>query len=387
MKAPHPFPARMAPDLALASVSQAFEGPVLDPMCGSGVVLRAASLEGKAAIGFDVDPLAVLMSSVWTAPDDFDLLTAASDLVRKAQSEPELPLPWLDEDPESLAFIDFWFAAAQAFELRRLAAQLWELPNDPQSNALRLALSRTIITKSVGASLASDVSHSRPHRTRTSNDYDVFAGFVKAASHIEKSLASSGRAGGAVQVALGDARNLSEVPSGTVGMVVTSPPYLNAIDYLRGHRMALVWLGHSIASLRKIRSESIGAERALPSDQTKPAAERIADKARIDDFAPKLQGMLRRYVGDLSGTMSEVARVLKPGHQAVIVVGNSTIRDEYVDNANFCALAGEEHGLSLARRVERDLPANRRYLPIPKAASPEFLSKRMREEVVLTLQK
>jgi DNA modification methylase len=47
----------------------------------------------------------------------------------------------------------------------------------------------------------------------------------------------------------------------SVDAVLTSPPYLNAIDYMRGHRMSLVWLGHSLTELRHIRSNSIGAER------------------------------------------------------------------------------------------------------------------------------
>ncbi|MBI8999974.1 hypothetical protein M0E87_06595 [Corynebacterium sp. CCM 9185] len=65
----HPFPARMAPDIAidhLGSIEGESELVVLDPMCGSGTVLAAAADRGHAARGFDVDPLAVLMSSVAT---------------------------------------------------------------------------------------------------------------------------------------------------------------------------------------------------------------------------------------------------------------------------------------------------------------------------------
>jgi len=50
--------------------------------------------------------------------------------------------------------------------------------------------------------------------------------------------------------------------------VLTSPPYLNAIDYLRGHRLALVWLGHELGPLKEIRANSVGAERAIPATDT-----------------------------------------------------------------------------------------------------------------------
>ena len=63
----HPFPARMAPGLALDSLSALKpQSVVLDPMSGSGTVLRQALELGHEAIGFDVDPLAVLMATVWT---------------------------------------------------------------------------------------------------------------------------------------------------------------------------------------------------------------------------------------------------------------------------------------------------------------------------------
>ena len=49
-----------------------------------------------------------------------------------------------------------------------------ELPNHIR-DCLWLALSRIIVTKHVGATLAWDVSHSRPHKVRTENDFDVLS--------------------------------------------------------------------------------------------------------------------------------------------------------------------------------------------------------------------
>ena len=56
----HPFPARMAPGIALAAMPE--NSPqlrVLDPMMGSGTVLTMARKRGHRAFGFDLDPLAV----------------------------------------------------------------------------------------------------------------------------------------------------------------------------------------------------------------------------------------------------------------------------------------------------------------------------------------
>ena len=89
-----------------------------------------------------------------------------------------------------------------------------------------------------------------------------------------------------------------------------------------------------------------------------------------------------RYRNDLAVTMSELARVLRCSGRAVIVVGNSTLRGVFVDNARVVTLSAAESDLRLVARETRELPAAHRYLPPP--ATEGLLSKRMREEVILT---
>src|SRR3954469_22333983 len=67
----HPFPARMAPELVLSEVARLDPGQtLLDPMCGSGTVLRLGVIAGLRVLGRDIDPLSVLMASVWTTKLD-----------------------------------------------------------------------------------------------------------------------------------------------------------------------------------------------------------------------------------------------------------------------------------------------------------------------------
>src|SRR4051812_47903094 len=97
----HPFPARMASDIALRACQNLPPGAlVLDPMTGSGTVLRAASESGNRGVGLDLDPLAVLLSRVWTtALEPGRILTEADEVLREAQRlSADAPLSWIDDD-------------------------------------------------------------------------------------------------------------------------------------------------------------------------------------------------------------------------------------------------------------------------------------------------
>ena len=394
MKPIHPFPARMAPDLALERLTLLNRGSiVLDPMAGSGMVLRQATDLGHRAIGFDVDPLAVLMARVWTTPvADKHIERWAARLISDAKKvHPDaIYLPWIDDDPETTDFVSFWFAAPQQADLRRLAFVLNRLApgrNVEDAGALdilRLALSRIIVTKEQSASLARDTSHSRPHKVSETSDFEVIPAFEKAVRQLRKLLADFPPSSGA-SVALGDARKLDSLKNATVDIVLTSPPYLNAIDYLRGHRMALVWLGHSFGELRHIRSNSIGAERAPDNPSIEDMFQRIKRAMGSFDTLPRrYSSMIDRYAGDLYRMISEVVRVMRPGGTATFVVGNSCLKGTFVRNAAGVTEAALMVGLTPTITSERSLPENKRYLPITAGGS---LGKRIRTETISTFVK
>lgn len=386
----HPFPARMAPDLAIEELTKLPSGArVLDPMSGSGTVLRQASQLGHFAIGRDMDPLAVLMTKVWTTPLDVARLDRLmANVLKKVAALPaHVPLAWIDEDEETSQFVDYWFGKLQQSDLRRIAFILAELNNAsrnraPEIDALMIALSRIIITKDQGASLARDTSHSRPHRVTLSSRFDVLSAFGRSVKRIQKILLMAPPIGN-VEVSRGDARAL-DIEHSSVDAVLTSPPYLNAIDYMRGHRMSLVWLGYKLAELRGIRSSSIGAERAPDSAATASLFANIrADMCDEAALSSRHLSMVVRYSEDLYRMMAEISRVLRPHGKAILVVGNSCLRGTFVKNAKGVISAGTMVGLKLIKEAERELPDRNRYMPMP-AESDAPLGGRMRTESILT---
>jgi DNA modification methylase len=376
----------MAPEIVFSRLERLPIGSVvLDPMAGSGTVLRAAAELGHDCIGFDLDPLAVLMSRVWTTPLDAQTLRRrAKALVEEARGTSAAQLPWIGECAETKAFVDYWFEDRQTRPLRRLARALYGRTGI-YADALRIAMSRIIITKDRGASIARDTSHSRPHRTYQDNDYDVFVGFLQSADRLAARL-SSERLRGEVAVHTGDARNMKRIEDESVDAIVTSPPYLNALDYLRGHRLSLVWLGYSLPALRAVRGESIGTEVSRDAD-TLAVAEVVQGAGPLHKLPPRERGMVHRYASDIEIMLKEIARALKPGGKAVLVVGDSRLKGVAISNAQINVNAAKRVGLRHRHSRVRALPQASRYLPMPARGKGRTLAKRMRTETVLSFTK
>jgi SAM-dependent methyltransferase len=392
----HPFPARMAPGIALDVLSDAKKPlRVLDPMAGSGTVLAVARSKGHHAIGVDIDPLAVLISRVWTtAMDPDEVRDKAAGVLARARAV-FASLPTRDAypqqaDQDTRRFVAYWFDDYSRRQLASLATSIGRVRDGHVRDALWCAFSRLIITKQAGASLAMDLAHSRPHKVFERAPIKPFRKFLSAVERIVGNCIDSGSEGRgpAARTREGDARELP-LSDGSVDLVLTSPPYLNAIDYLRCSKFSLVWMGHSVGELRQTRAECVGAEARDPAAQDDPDVRSILRELNLPSpVSDTMAAFLRRYIYDMKLAVREAARVLAPGGSAVYVVGENTIRGAFIRNSLIVSRVAELAGLSLQGRHVRVLPRNRRYLPPPVAKkSPLGLDARMGREVVLAFAK
>jgi DNA modification methylase len=382
----------MAPELARALIQHLPpDTTILDPMAGSGVVLRQAVEAGQRAIGCDIDPLAVLMSRAWISRTKAnEVLRQAIDVAGEArrsrlQSYPE----WILEDKETRQFVDLWFEPKQRVQLARLASVLHRrrasIPR-PQYDMLALGISKIIITKQRGASVAWDTSHSRPHRKIIDNDYEVIDGFLAAIKRMV-ALKDTTKIIGKGQLFRGDARDLSFLVPRSVGAIITSPPYLNAIDYLRGHRLALVWLGYTVADIRVLRNQAIGSERRAPVNDSLAYSREIAAGA-VEGFGglqPRWQSVIVRFVNDTQQFLSSAYPVLRRKGRLCLITADSNLRGARVQTAEIFRRVASDQRFQFQEAFERPLDSRRRYLPIDSASS--ALNARMRTETVQIFRK
>ena len=391
----HAFAAKFPPQLPRAFI-RGLTSPgevVLDPMMGSGTTVVEALLEGRQGIGLDIDPLALRLGRVKTMPLDTDSLRdAGSKVISRANTllsngktiERNLSRRF---DERTKAFIDYWFLPATQRELMALVLAIQDVTDISTRRFLELTFSSTIITKSGGVSRARDLAHSRPHLDETKIPKNALEQFTLRFRKNLTSIAQLKTNGTTTTPLAGDARSMP-IADSSIDLIVTSPPYANAIDYMRAHKFSLVWLGESVVNLSALRAEYIGSERiggvqyaALPDKPEHTVwqlAERDSSKAAI----------LRKYFVEMKSVFAEMYRVLRGDSAAIVVVGTSVMRDIDVQTHYCLADIAAEVGFDVVGVAQRVLDRNKRMMPARFGKKTDsMIEQRMHEEYVLGLLK
>jgi SAM-dependent methyltransferase len=297
----HAYPARAHPVTSRRLIEALVPegGTVLDPFCGSGTVLVEAMLANRAAIGSDLNPIAVMLARAKTFPRNADrneaLVEAArgvaefADARRKAKAGAIRRLP---QEDVSL------FAPHVLLELDGIRGGIAEAPPQ-QRPELGLVLSSILVKLS---SRRGDTSEA-PVEKRVAAGYPTRL-FVKKTEELARRFdelfdllpSPPPRA----RVFEDDAAVLKKVEDASVDAVITSPPYVATYDYLAHHELRMRWLG---LDSRKLARGEIGARRNY---------ERLSPQAA-----------LASWEGELAKLFQSLARVMKHGSPLVLLIADS----------------------------------------------------------------
>ncbi len=366
----HAFAAKFPAQLPRHFI-QGLSGPgevILDPMAGSGSTLVEGWLLSRKVIGVDLDPLALKLCRAKTARvNPATLAEAGQRVLRAAQRRAELERP-LDSFRAGIShstgdFIDYWFLPETQRELAALALEVSEEPDSQIRNLLEVLFSATIVTKSGGVSRARDLAHSRPHRVAGKLPRRPLRMFETQLRQTVKAFGETRELpaeGGAFLA--GDSRRLP-LADESVDLIVTSPPYANAIDYMRAHKFSLVWLGEPVNRLSHLRGKYIGAER-----QDAKVAATLPDNARqviatLAETDRQKARVLDKYLREMSAAIQEMRRVIRPGRAVIIVVGPSTMRGMRIATHECLAAIAGGIGFEVVQVAKRPLNRDRRMMP------------------------
>lgn len=150
---------------------------------------------------------------------------------------------------------------------------------------------------------------------------------------------------------------------------------------MRGHKFSLIWFGFNLGTLRAIRSKTIGSEVSIKTREHNEISE-LLSHLELERTKSTTKSMLSRYYIDIRALLTESHRVLKRGKSALFVIGNSSIRGDYIKNNEVLKFAARKVGFTVIDEKVRDIPNNKRYLPVNVSNS---LGNRMRTEHIIDL--
>ncbi len=342
----HSYAGRMHPSIARGAIA-AWSAPgdtVVDPFCGSGTVLVEAQAAGRAAIGVDASPLATAIARVRTtvlgAEGRERLVSEAARIAEESgerarrRKRPEVP-KWARNEIAR-------FHAHVLYELLGLRELVFATPEDDLGRALRLCLSSILVK----------FMRTGPEAPRDGETKRIARGvpsrmLADRAAELARGLAALERRAPEgtppPRVADGDARELP-IDARQAALVVSSPPYAGTYDYAAQHAVRFAWLGLPTRSFRRAQ---MGAR-----------AGGVGDASSED------------WVTDQRRFVAEMARVLRPGGHALLVVGDGVVdgRPEHAPDA--IAEAGAPVGLEPVARASQARPIHDRRLAAIFAAQP-----------------
>ena len=391
----HRFPAKFFPELPRYLIRRfSAEGDVvLDPMCGSGTVLLEALLNNRKGIGIDIDPIARLLTKVKTTPlDPTSLQLAMTSLmvqIQKLESSTE----YTPNIPH-FYYRDNWF---RPYVLRELA-----IINDSIEIVSPLIPNETWknfqdFFKVILSSIIRDMSNADPHCTRTVlrrkvvkkiSPGDTLSRFKEVLFQQCKNMADFAQVCDGLKYQNITVPNANALDTGLaseeIDLAITSPPYINAVDYPRTHQLEMYWLGFlGDGPLSKLKRTYIGTETVYKNEYENKKTSGISELdsllERIYKQDPRRSYIVFKFFDDMERQLSETLRVLKPGGRYSIAIGNNVIRGIPINSHDILAqIATERVGFSLEKMFYSRLI--RHFIKIPR-------QERMDGEWVLVLRK
>lgn len=122
-------------------------------------------------------------------------------------------------------------------------------------------------------------------------------------------------------------------------LAITSPPYINAFDYVRIMRLENLWLNMATEDeLRNKKKYYVGTE-SIRVKNERENLDILNDSEllriyfnQIHDVDERRALIVKKFFEDMKKNLQEVHRTLKPGAKYVIVIGNSNIRKINVES-------------------------------------------------------
>jgi hypothetical protein len=287
---------------------------VLDPMMGSGTTAVEALNMRRNVVVRDISPLSMLLARVKTTHVTTADSTRALERVRgRAVLGRAGRLP----TPVGLRDAAHWFLPETMESLGRIRAAIQPEADTPVRELLLTAFASTVRRVSKATTqqgrLFLDVEKAKP---------DAWPTFADRLGKYATAVASLPRQREGTQLRIEQVDARSSAPSTRrFRLAITHPPYFNNYRYSSINSLELAWLG---IAPKDIRSEEIRE------------AFKVGKPEKVSD-----------YVEDLTAAVVSIAAQLEDGGVLALMMGDTIIRDTYIDVTRQLLRALEVGGTAL----------------------------------------
>lgn len=344
----HKYPAKYIPEIprwAILKFSK--EGnTIIDPFCGSGTTNVEARLNKRNSYAVDVDPIALLLTKVKTTPLDYkELIRVKNSLLRTVYSEKESNLP---DFPNR----DYWFRPRVLDDLAVIYNNINKIEN-PDIRDFFLVCFSSILKEVSNADpkFLYALAISRKMREQNNRKIDAKQTFLEKVNELVPKMISFSKICPKdyfFKIIQKDAKDI-RLPDASVDIAVTSPPYLNAVDYPRAHQLQLYWLGLWKGKLAELKKLYIGTEQVDVQQYGK--LEKYGNLI-LDDILQcvyqkdrKRSYIIFKYFSDMKNNFNEIKRILKPGKYYCVAVADNLVMKTPVPTHNILMSIADEVGL------------------------------------------
>lgn len=174
-----------------------------------------------------------------------------------------------------------------------------------------------------------------------------------------------------------DPASFQDIPPYRFTAVITSPPYLQAQEYIRTFKLDLSWLGYSEDEIRRLSRLEIPYRKAEAVVST-PTLDKVRSALRRDD----LRTLLDSYFYYTLRGLENAARLLIPGGVLCVFVGNPNVDEFQVETWRVLSEYFGERGFEFVQ-VYEDRIKNRQLFKGRKNKNPEGIQ----SEFLLVLRK
>lgn len=351
----HRYPAKFLPNL-VKKIIEDYTQPtdlVADFFAGCGTTLVEAKIHGRQSIGVDINPVAELITNAKINPIEPEKLeTMFHNLIK------------IFDDFDSNNYsginfhdrIDYWFSPKHKYMIAFLYEKILSFRDKKVKEFFLVSLSH--ILKNCSKWLQSST---KPQIDPDKNPADPFIAFkthtkqmIKRNEEFYNQLSENDFLKTSCEIRLEDARKTS-LQSGSVGAIITSPPYVTSYEYADIHQLTAYWYEY-ITDLQEFRKNFIGTFYSL-NQETKVASklgQQIVNKLLKKDRRKAKE--VANYFNDMQAVAVEMHRVLKVGGYACLVVGNTTFLGVKVKSAEVFAQLLNTLGFDLVEIIKRSIP-------------------------------